>query len=35
VEEVGCSGVAKEKHVEELQNLKGGGHDTLNVEARE
>jgi len=34
VEEVECSGVAKDKHVKKPQNLKGG-HNTLNVEAKE
>jgi hypothetical protein len=32
VEEVECNGVAKDKHVKEPQNLKGGGHNTLNRE---
>jgi hypothetical protein len=35
VEEVGCSRVTKDKHVEEPQNLRGGKHDTPNVEAEE
>jgi hypothetical protein len=32
VEEVECSGVTKDKHVEEPQNSRGGRHDTPNVE---
>jgi hypothetical protein len=35
VEEIERNGAAKDKHVEEPQNLKGGKHNTSNVETRE
>jgi hypothetical protein len=35
VEEAKCNGTIKEKQIEELQNLKGGGQDTPTMVAEE